>query len=128
MAYSQLMHFDQKRKIKKSILYIRSSFNNLILTVTNMHGDVLFWCSAGSCGFKGARKGTPFSAKMTIEKILKLAFDRGIKTLYIVLKGPGPGRETVLRTLKKSSFSILLICDRTPLPHNGCRPPKKRRI
>ena len=116
------------RKVKKAILYIRTTFNNVILTFTNMKGEVLFWSSAGSCGFKGARKSTPFSAKIVIEKITKIALEKGIKSIYIILKGTGPGRETVIRSLQKSTFSILLICDRTPLPHNGCRPPKKRRI
>nr|YP_009306248.1 ribosomal protein S11 [Derbesia sp. WEST4838]AOP19152.1 ribosomal protein S11 [Derbesia sp. WEST4838] len=118
----------QKMKINKGVIYIYATFNNTILTLCNVQNKVLFWTSAGSCGFKGARKGTPFSSKITIEKLVKYAREQGIKSLYIIIKGPGPGRETVIRNLQKSSFEILLICDRTPLPHNGCRPPKKRRV
>lgn len=118
----------QKIKITKAIIYIHATFNNTILTLTTIQNKVLFWTSSGSCGFKGARKGTPFSAKITIEKMTKYAKDQGIRSLYIIVKGPGPGRETVIRNLQKANFEILLICDRTPLPHNGCRPPKKRRV
>ncbi len=118
----------QRMKINKAIIYIYATFNNTILTLCTVQNKVLFWTSSGLCGFKGARKGTPFSAKMTIEKMTKYARDRGIKSLYIIIKGPGPGRETVIRNLQKANFEILLISDRTPLPHNGCRPPKKRRV
>ena len=117
-----------KLKITKAIIYIQATFNNTILTLTNIKSEVLYWVSSGSCGFKGARKGTPFSAKIAIEKIIKFAKEKGIKSIYIIIKGPGPGREAVIRSLQKSNFEILLICDRTPLPHNGCRPPKKRRV
>ena len=99
-----------------------------IISLTNLKSEVIYWSSSGSCGFKGARKGTPFSAKAAIDKVIKFATDQGIKTVQVVLKGPGPGRETVIRSLQKSNFEILLICDRTSIPHNGCRPPKKRRV
>ena len=118
----------RKRKVSKGIIYIQSSFNNTIISLTNLKSEVIFWASSGSCGFKGARKGTPFSAKIAIDKIMKFAKDQGIKTIQVIVKGPGPGRETVIRSLQKSSFEILLICDRTSIPHNGCRPPKKRRV
>nr|YP_009472446.1 ribosomal protein S11 [Bryopsis sp. HV04063]ARO74121.1 ribosomal protein S11 [Bryopsis sp. HV04063] len=118
----------RKRKVSKGIIYIQSSFNNTIISLTNLKSEVIFWASSGSCGFKGARKGTPFSAKIAIDKIIKFAKDQGIKTIQVIVKGPGPGRETVIRSLQKSNFEILLICDRTSIPHNGCRPPKKRRV
>lgn len=117
-----------KKKFSKGILYIRSSFNNTIITLTNLNGDTIAWSSAGSCGFKGARKGTPFAAKIAIENILKRCFDFGIKQIKILVNGPGPGRETVIRSLQKVSLQIILIRDMTTIPHNGCRPPKKRRI
>lgn len=117
-----------KRKFSKGILYIRSSFNNTIITLTNLDGDTIAWSSAGSCGFKGARKGTPFAAKIAIETILKRCFDSGIKQIKVLVNGPGPGRETVIRSLQKVSLQIILIRDMTAIPHNGCRPPKKRRI
>lgn len=117
-----------KRKISKGILYIRSNFNNTIITLTDLNGNTLAWSSAGSCGFKGARKGTPFAAKITMESILKCCFDFGIKKIKILVNGPGPGRETIIRILQKVSLQIILIRDITKIPHNGCRPPKKRRI
>lgn len=117
-----------KRKFSKGILYIRSSFNNTIITLTNFNGDTIAWSSAGSCGFKGARKGTPFAAKIAIENILKRCFDFGIKQIKVLVNGPGPGRETVIRSLQKVNLQIILIRDMTTIPHNGCRPPKKRRI
>ena len=124
----KLINIRKKRKISKGIIYIQASFNNTIISLTNLKSEVIFWASSGSCGFKGARKGTPFSAKVAIDKVIKFATDQGIKTVQVVLKGPGPGRETVIRSLQKSNFEILLICDRTAIPHNGCRPPKKRRV
>lgn len=117
-----------KRKLVKGIIYIKSNFNNTIITLANLKGDTIAWSSAGSCGFKGARKGTPFAAKMAIETILKRCFDFGIKQIKILVNGPGPGRETAIRSLQKGGLQIMLIRDVTPIPHNGCRPPKKRRI
>lgn len=117
-----------KRKLSKGIIYIRSSFNNTIITLTNLKGDTIAWSSAGSCGFKGARKGTPFAAKIAIETILKRCSDFGIKQLKVLVNGPGPGRETVIRVLQKIGLQIILIRDITTVPHNGCRPRKKRRI
>lgn len=117
-----------KRKISKGIIYIKSNFNNTLITLTNLKGDTIAWSSAGSCGFKGARKGTPFAAKIAIETILKRCLDFGIKQIKILINGPGPGRETVIRSLQKAGLQIILIRDITPIPHNGCRPPKKRRV
>ena len=117
-----------KHKISRGIIYIHSSFNNIIITLTNLKGDVIAWSSSGSCGFKGARKGTPFAVKMVIENILKRSFELGIKEIKIFVKGPGPGRETAIRHLQRSNLQITLIRDITPISHNGCRPPKKRRI
>nr|QHD45141.1 30S ribosomal protein S11 [Codium fragile] len=117
-----------KNKVKKGLLYIHSTFNNTILTLTNTKYEVIFWVSAGSCGFKGARKATPFAAKITIEKLIKYCYDQSIFKIKIIVKGTGPGRESIIRSLQKSHFEINLICDRTPIPHNGCRPPKKRRV
>ena len=117
-----------KRKLSKGVVYIRSSFNNTVITLTNLKGDTLAWSSAGASGFKGARKGTPFAAKLAIETIVKRCFDFGIVQIKIFITGPGPGRETVIRSLQKVGLQIILIRDITPIPHNGCRPPKKRRI
>lgn len=117
-----------KRKLSYAVIYIRSSFNNTIITLTNTKGDTIAWSSAGSCGFKGARKGTPFAAKTAIESILKRCFDFGIKQVKVLVIGPGPGRESAIRSLQKINLQITLIRDMTPIPHNGCRPPKKRRI
>ena len=117
-----------KRKLSKGVVYIRSSFNNTVITLTNLKGDTLAWSSAGASGFKGARKGTPFAAKLAIETILKRCFDFGIVQVKIFITGPGPGRETAIRSLQKVGLQIILIRDITPISHNGCRPPKKRRI
>ena len=117
-----------KRKFSKGAIYIRSSFNNTIITLTTLKGDTIAWCSAGSCGFKGARKGTPFAAKIVIDTILKRCVDFGIKQIKVLFNGPGPGRETVIRSLQKLGLQIILIRDMTSIPHNGCRAPKKRRI
>lgn len=125
---SKTTHKKIKRKISKGIIYIKSNFNNTLITLANLKGDTIAWSSAGSCGFKGARKGTPFAAKIAIETILKRCLDFGIKQIKILINGPGPGRETVIRSLQKAGLQIILIRDITPIPHNGCRPPKKRRV
>lgn len=117
-----------KRRLSRGTIHIKSNFNNTVITLTNLKGDTIAWSSSGSCGFKGARKGTPFAAKVAIETILKRCFDFGIKEIKILINGPGPGRETVIRSLQKGGLQIMLIRDMTPIPHNGCRPPKKRRI
>lgn len=117
-----------KRKIPKGIVHIQASFNNTIITVTNLKGEVIAWSSAGACGFKGARKGTPFAAKTAAEIAAKQSIDQGMKEAKVMVKGPGPGRETAIRGLQEAGLLINLIRDITPIPHNGCRPPKKRRI
>lgn len=125
---SKIIQKKVKRKLSKGIIHIKSNFNNTLITLTNLKGDTIAWSSSGSCGFKGARKSTPFAAKIVVETILKRCFDFGIKQVKILINGPGPGRETVIRILQKGDLKIILIRDMTPIPHNGCRPPKKRRI
>ena len=125
---SKIIQKKVKRKLSKGIIHIKSNFNNTLITLTNLKGDTIAWSSSGSCRFKGARKSTPFAAKIAIETILKRCFDFGIKQVKILINGPGPGRETVIRILQKGDLKIILIRDMTPIPHNGCRPPKKRRI
>lgn len=117
-----------KQKIPKGIAHIQASFNNTIVTITTPTGEVVSWSSAGMCGFKGARKGTPFAAKTAAEMAAKQSVDRGMKEIKVLVKGPGAGRETAIRGLQESGLIIKLIRDITPIPHNGCRPPKKRRI
>lgn len=117
-----------KKKVPKGIVHIQASFNNTIVTITNLQGDVIAWSSAGGCGFKGARKGTPFAAKTAAEVAAKQSIDQGMKEIKVLVKGPGAGRETAIRGLQEAGLFIKLIRDITPIPHNGCRPPKKRRI
>lgn len=117
-----------KRKIPKGVVYIQASFNNTIITITNSKGEVIAWSSSGACGFKGARKGTPFAAKTAAENAAKQCVDQGMKEAKVMVKGPGAGRETAIRGLQEAGLFISLIRDITPIPHNGCRPPKKRRI
>jgi len=109
-------------------VFIQCSFNNTIVTITDDKGDVLTWASAGSAGFKGTRKGTPFAAQMTSSKAGRRASELGVKQVAIFVNGPGPGRETAIRALQTVGLHILSIKDVTPLPHNGCRPPKPRRV
>lgn len=108
--------------------YIRSSFNNTIVTVTDEQGNTLCWASAGSVGFKGTKKGTPFAAQIAAEQAAKKAQNLGVKQVAVLVKGPGSGRETAIRALQVAGLNILSIRDITPLPHNGCRPPKPRRV
>jgi small subunit ribosomal protein S11 len=117
-----------KNKVSKGIAHIQATFNNTIVTITNLQGDVLAWASAGSCGFKGARKGTPFAAQKAAETASKKSIDYGMKEVKILVKGPGPGRQTAIRKIKDVGLHFQLIRDITPLAHNGCRPRKKRRI
>ena len=117
-----------KNKIPKGIAHIQATFNNTIVTITTPTGEVIAWASAGMCGFKGARKGTPFAAKTAAEIAAKQSIERGMKEIKVLVKGPGAGRETALRGLQETGLLIKLIRDITPIPHNGCRPPKKRRI
>jgi small subunit ribosomal protein S11 len=121
-----------KKKIKKNIpvggAYIQSSFNNTIITITDPRGNVVSWSSGGVVGFKGSRKSTPFAAQLAAENAAKKAIENGMKTVDVYVKGPGAGREAALRALQGAGLKIHLIKDVTPIPHNGCRPPKRRRV
>ena len=121
-----------KKKVKRQILdavaHIHASFNNTIITITDRQGNTLSWATAGGCGFRGSRKSTPFAAQVAAEKAGNAALEFGIKNLEVRVKGPGPGREAAVRSLNSVGFRITSIADVTPIPHNGCRPPKKRRV
>jgi len=118
----------EKRNIEKGIAHIQCTFNNTIVSITDMDGNVLCWASAGSVGFKGSRKSTPFAAQVTAEAAAKKALDMGLKRIETYVKGPGAGRETAIRALQAAGLEISVIKDVTPIPHNGCRPPKQRRV
>jgi len=118
----------KKKNIAKGIAHIQATLNNTIITITNVRGKTLFWASAGSSGFKGSRKSTPFAAQTAAEKVGTLAVEKGLLHLDLLIKGPGPGREPAIRALKGVGVQILSIQDITPIPHNGCRPRKQRRI
>ncbi|RDW21855.1 30S ribosomal protein S11 [Oceanobacillus arenosus] len=122
----------RKRRVKKNIesgiAHIRSTFNNTIVTVTDTQGNAVGWSSAGALGFKGSRKSTPFAAQMAAETVAKTAIENGMKTLEVTVKGPGAGREAAIRSLQAAGLEVTAIVDVTPVPHNGCRPPKRRRV
>ena len=122
----------QKKKVKKNvqsgIAHIQSTFNNTIVTITDVSGNVVAWSSAGVRGFKGSRKSTPFAAQLAAEDAAKKAMDHGMRSISVFVNGPGSGRESALRALQAAGFKISLIRDVTPIPHNGCRPPKRRRV
>nr|YP_009300485.1 ribosomal protein S11 [Campylaephora sungminbooi]YP_010865218.1 ribosomal protein S11 [Campylaephora boydenii]AKU47404.1 ribosomal protein S11 [Campylaephora sungminbooi]ALN11851.1 ribosomal protein S11 [Campylaephora sungminbooi]WGT74158.1 ribosomal protein S11 [Campylaephora boydenii] len=118
----------QRKNIIAGITHIQSTFNNTIITITDLQGETIAWSSAGASGFKGAKKSTPFAAQTAAEKAAKQAIDQGMKQTEVMINGPGAGRETAIRTLQATGINITLIKDITPVPHNGCRPPKKRRI
>ena len=117
-----------KRSVSKGVAHINSSFNNTVISITDPSGNVLSWASAGSAGFKGSRKGTPFAAQVAATNAAKKAAEHGVKSVDVYIKGPGSGRESALRALQAAGFAIALIRDVTPIPHNGCRPPKRRRV
>jgi len=121
-----------KKKVKKNvqsgIAHIQASFNNTIVTITDMAGNVVSWSSAGAKGFKGSRKSTPFAAQLAAQDAAKKAMDNGMKQIGIEVKGPGSGREAAIRALQASGLKVTMIRDVTPIPHNGCRPPKRRRV
>ena len=121
-----------KKKVKKNVasgvVHIQSTFNNTIVTITDVGGNVVSWSSAGVQGFKGSRKSTPFAAQLAAEDAAKKAMEHGMKTVEVYVKGPGPGRESALRALQAAGFNVTMIKDVTPIPHNGCRPPKRRRV
>jgi len=118
----------EKRTIEHGIMFIHSTFNNTIITITDPDGKVLTWASGGMVGFKGSRKSTPFAAQLAAEKALKDAENFGMRTLDVRVKGPGVGRESAIRSIGGTTFQVKSIKDITPIPHNGCRPPKKRRV
>ena len=111
-----------------AVVHVRATFNNTIVTITDSAGKVIAWSSAGSVGFKGARKGTPFAAQLAAETAAKKALDAGVKEVALLVKGPGVGREAAIRAIQAAGLEITLIKDVTPIPHNGCRPPKRRRV
>jgi len=122
----------KKKKIKKNvthgIAHIQSTFNNTLITITDMSGNTLCWSSSGTMKFKGSRKGTPFAAQVAAQDVAEKAMDQGMKTIQVHVNGPGSGRESALRALQSAGFQVTLIKDVTPIPHNGCRPPKRRRV
>ena len=122
----------RKRRVRKNIdtgiAHIRSTFNNTIVTITDVHGNAIAWASAGSLGFKGSRKSTPFAAQMAAEAAAKASMEHGMKTVEVNVKGPGADREAAIRALQAAGLEITAIKDVTPIPHNGCRPPKRRRV
>ena len=124
--------YSKKKKIKKNILngiaYVQSTFNNTIISIADTNGNVVSWASAGQKGFKGSRKSTPYAAQVAADSAASRALEHGMKTLLVEVKGPGSGRETALRALQARGFKIISIKDTTPMPHNGTRPPKKRRV
>ena len=117
-----------KRPVPTGQMHILATFNNTIITISDRQGNVLTWATSGGAGFRGSRKSTPFAAQVAAEKAGKAALDYGVKTLEVRIKGPGPGRESAVRSLNAVGYKIMNIIDVTPIPHNGCRPPKKRRV
>jgi small subunit ribosomal protein S11 len=117
-----------KRSLSAGQVHITATFNNTIVTITDKQGNTVVWGSAGSAGFKGSRKSTPFAARLAAEKAIKAAQSLGLQEVEIIVKGPGPGRESAIRAVQGAGLKVTAITDRTPVPHNGCRPPKKRRV
>lgn len=118
----------EKKNIAEGIAHIQSTFNNTIVTITDLSGNVIAWSSAGIQGFKGSRKSTPFAAQLAAEDAVKKAKEHGLRSIQVYVKGPGSGRESALRSLQLAGLNITVIRDVTPIPHNGCRPPKRRRV
>ena len=117
-----------KRVVTDGIAHVQASFNNTIITITDRQGNALSWATSGGAGFKGSRKSTPFAAQVAAEKAGRAAVECGVKNLEVRIKGPGPGRESAVRSLNNVGYKVMIIIDVTPIPHNGCRPPKKRRV
>lgn len=132
MAKASAKRVTRKRKERKNIergaAHIASSFNNTIVTITDVQGNTISWASAGGMGFRGSRKSTPFAAQMTAETAAKAAMEHGMKYVEVFVKGPGSGREAAIRALQAAGLEVNMIKDITPIPHNGCRPPKRRRV
>jgi small subunit ribosomal protein S11 len=118
----------EKRNVLHGVAHIQSTFNNTIVSITDQKGDVLGWASAGSVGFKGTKKGTPFAAQMAAENAARKSMEHGLKRVDVYVKGPGSGRETAIRSLQSVGLEVNMIKDVTPIPHNGCRPPTRRRV
>ena len=118
----------ERKNIEKGSAHIRSTFNNTIVTITDTQGNAVSWASAGELGFKGSRKSTPFAAQSAAEQAAKLAIEHGMKTVEVYVRGPGAGRESAIRALQTAGLEVTMIKDVTPIPHNGCRPPKRRRV
>lgn len=117
-----------KKTVPNAIAHIQASFNNTIITITDRQGNTLSWSTSGNSGFKGSRKSTPFAAQIAAERAAELSLEYGVKNIDVLVKGPGPGRESAVRSLNAKGLKVTSITDVTPLPHNGCRPPKKRRV
>lgn len=118
----------EKKNIERGTVHIQSTFNNTIVTIADMQGNAVSWASAGEMGFRGSKKSTPFAAQTAAETAAKIAMEHGMKTVEVYVKGPGAGRESAIRALETVGLSVTLIKDVTPIPHNGCRPPKRRRV
>ena len=117
-----------KRMVSEGVVHIHSTFNNTIISITDLQGNVVVWATAGAVGFKGARKGTPFAAQVAAEGAARKAAELGMRQVQVFVKGPGAGRESALRSLQSAGFTVTIMKDVTPIPHNGCRPPKRRRV
>lgn len=117
-----------RKNVEKGAVHIRATYNNTIVTITDLNGNAVSWASAGELGFKGSRKSTPFAAQSASETAAKIAVEHGMKTVEVYVKGPGQGRESAIRALETAGLNVVLIRDVTPIPHNGCRPPKRRRV
>ncbi len=118
----------ERRNVPQGIVHIQSTFNNTVISASDMQGQIIAWASAGTVGFKGAKKGTPFAAQQAAEMVARRSMDQGMRQAEVLVKGPGSGRETAIRSLQAAGLEITLIRDVTPIPHNGCRPPKRRRV
>jgi len=118
----------ERKNVTHGVAHIKSSFNNTIITITDQQGNALAWASSGNVGFKGSRKSTPFAAQQAAEAVAKRAMEHGVRKVDVMVKGPGSGRETAIRSLQNVGIEVLGIKDVTPIPHNGCRPPKRRRV
>ena len=118
----------ERKNVEKGVAHIRSTFNNTIVTITDVQGNAIAWGTAGEMGFKGSKKSTPYAAQTAAEHAARIAFDNGMKTVEVLVRGPGAGRESAIRALATAGLEITMIKDVTPIPHNGCRPPKRRRV
>ncbi|MEM7015934.1 MAG: 30S ribosomal protein S11 [Pseudomonadota bacterium] len=128
MAKGQQARKKIKKNISDAVAHVHASFNNTIITIADRQGNALAWATAGGSGFRGSRKSTPFAAQVAAERVSEAAKEAGVKNLEVRIKGPGPGRESAVRALNAGGFKIVSITDVTPIPHNGCRPPKRRRV